>query len=305
MEFLRLPRFRRVPDIDPMHLTKRDVEIIHLIHRHRFLRSSHIVALVGESPQQVSRRLQLLYHHGYLERPRCQIDYYHRGGSRYIIYGIGHKGTALLKREPSHSIHSLTWGEKNRATSRLFLEHALLVSDVMVALELACRKTGNYRLLLGKQLQIPNATALQREPFHWSVKLGNGYKVGLIPDRVFALEPIDQPDKLTYFFLEADRGTMPIARKGLSQSSFQRKLFAYEATWTQNLHRSRFCFHRFRVLTVTNSTDRVDNLIAACQQLQRGHGLFLFAEQKTLLEADDVLTFPFTTGQGNKSALLS
>jgi hypothetical protein len=29
----------------------------------------------------VLRRLQLLFHHGYLDRPRAQIDYY-RAGSR-------------------------------------------------------------------------------------------------------------------------------------------------------------------------------------------------------------------------------
>lgn len=34
------------------------------------------------------RRLQRLYHHGYVERPACQIDYYQRGGSRSIAYGL-------------------------------------------------------------------------------------------------------------------------------------------------------------------------------------------------------------------------
>jgi hypothetical protein len=36
-----------------------------------------------------------------------------------------------------------------------------------------------------------------------------------------------------HFFLEADRGTMPVTRWTLSQTSFFRKLLAYEATWTQ------------------------------------------------------------------------
>ena len=34
------------------------------------------------------------------------------------------------------------WGENNRSIGRIFLEHTLLVSDVMVSLELACRKSG-------------------------------------------------------------------------------------------------------------------------------------------------------------------
>ena len=61
-----------------MQLTERDREIIRLVHRHRFLRSSHICSLIPGSPQQLLRRLKLLYHHGFLERPRSQIDYYHQ-----------------------------------------------------------------------------------------------------------------------------------------------------------------------------------------------------------------------------------
>ena len=37
------------------------------------------------------------------------------------------------------AIHQLDWKQKNHV-GRLFLEHALLVSDIMVAVELACRK---------------------------------------------------------------------------------------------------------------------------------------------------------------------
>jgi DNA-binding Lrp family transcriptional regulator len=79
MESSRLPRFKRASAVAPIELTERDRDIIRLVHRHRFLRSTQIVALVGDSSQQLLRRLRLLYHHGYLERPRAQIDYYHRG----------------------------------------------------------------------------------------------------------------------------------------------------------------------------------------------------------------------------------
>ena len=80
MESIRLPRFKRVAAVEPMQLTERDRDILRQVRRHRFLRSSHILALIGGSSQQVLRRLQRLYHHGYLDRPRAQIDYFHRGG---------------------------------------------------------------------------------------------------------------------------------------------------------------------------------------------------------------------------------
>ena len=301
MEFHRLPRFRRGPAVAPIQLTERDHDIIRLVHRHRFLRSRQIAALLGGSSQQLLRRLQLLYHHGYLERPRAQLDYYQKGGSRPIVYGLGNKGGALLKRELGTAIRDVSWGEKNRAVRRMFLEHALLVSDVMVALELACRKSG-VRLLTEKDL-VP----LGKYPsFRWRVNIDSRLKLGVVPDRVFALE-CDNPDdrrERAYFFLEADRGTMPVRRHGLSQTSFYRKLLAYEATWSQNIHRRRFGFHRFRVLTVTSSVPRVASLLEVCLQLKRGHGLFLFADRSVLDEPGLLFAPLWQSGRGGEPTSL-
>src|SRR3989344_7019410 len=103
----RLPRFKRASTIPVIVLTARDREMIDLVHRHRLLRSSHILALIGNSSQHLLRRLQLLYHHGFLERPRAQLDYYHRGGSREIVYVLGSSGAALLKREFGGTVREL------------------------------------------------------------------------------------------------------------------------------------------------------------------------------------------------------
>lgn len=296
MESARLPRFKRATEITPFQLTRRDREIIRTIQRHRFLRSSHIIALVGGSAQQVLRRLQLLFHHGYLDRPRAQIDYYREGGSRHLVYGLGRKGTSLLQREGRVAIAD--GSESNPAIGRLFLEHALLISDVMVALELACRAHGRVRLLTSSQLPLSNDTRRRQEPFHWSVKISGQHQCGIIPDRVFALEFDNHPAGRSYFFLEADRATMPVMRRGLAQSSFYRKLLSYEATWTQNIHRTRFGWPRFRVLTVTSSPERVQNLIEACTRLERGQGLFLFTDQDALVRHGDLLSLPWQSGRG-------
>jgi hypothetical protein len=279
----RLPRFKRVPAVPPMRLTERDRRIIRLIHRHRFLRSPQIVALLGGSTQQLLRRLKLLYHHRYLERPRAQIDRYGEGGSQHIIYGLGNKSRAFLKQELNVDFREASWGEKNRGVGRIFLEHAILVSDVMVSLELACRKHDGIKLLYEDQLALRS----EREPFQWRVKTSGGIRLGVIPDQIFALEykgENGQPERV-YFFLEADRGTMPVVRSGLTQTSFYRKLIAYEATWTQKIHQRRLGIHRFRVLTVTTVAARVKSLLEASSQLKRGHGLFLFAD-RTVLEKD-------------------
>src|SRR5882724_498719 len=163
MQSVRRSRFQREPDIAAMQLTDRDQHIIRHVHRHRFLRSSHIIALTGGSRQQTLRRLQLLFHHGYLERPRAQIDYFQRNSSRPLVYGIGSKGASLLRRELAAS--RIDWQAKNRSVGRVFLEHALLTADVMVAIELASRQ-GRARLLSVDEHPLTRATG-QSDTMQW------------------------------------------------------------------------------------------------------------------------------------------
>ena len=217
-----------------------------------------------------------------------------------MVYGLGDKGAALVKRE-----HGIRWSAKNRAVGRMFLEHALLVSEVMVTIELACRMAG-VRLLIDEDLPIHNATSQKRQPFRWHVKITSRLRLGIIPDRLFGLEFPDASGKPTraFFFLEADRGTMPVTRKTLSQTSFFRKLLAYEATWSQSLHQKLFGFHRFRVLTVTTSAARVTSLVTACTQLKSGHGLFLFADRDSFQAHGDVFSLPWLTGRPGETTRL-
>lgn len=275
----RSPRFHRIATVAPIQLTERDRAIIRLVHRHRFIRSHQIAALFGGSSQSVVRRLQLLFQHGYLERPRAQLKYLERGGSQSLAYGLGKKGGALLRHELGFVVDADLWSESNHEVGRVFLEHALLVSSVMVSLELACRQRG-FRLLYEDELALPVAP----QPFQWRVKIAGGIKLGVIPDAVFAIEYPDANAR-AYFFLEADRGTMPVVRKHLTQTSFKRKLLAYEATWADQVHQRHLGIHRFRVLTVTTIAARVQSLLAACAELKRGHGLFLFADT-SILEKD-------------------
>jgi hypothetical protein len=290
MDFHRLPRFQRVGNTDFFTLTSRDRSIIQFVHRHRFLRSVHIVSLIGTSSQPILRRLQLLYHHGFLERPRAQLDYYHSTGSRPIVYGLGNKGAALLRNDLGMRVPDVNWGDKNRSVGRIYLEHALLVSEVMVTFELACRQNGQIRFIDQQDLFVANDLNQVVQPFRWRVSLSSNLTLGLIPDRAFALEYHDETGQTdrAYFFLEADRGTMPVKRNNLSQTSMYRKFLAYEATWQNGIHRNRFGFHRFRVLTVATSTERLQSLIETCSQMRSGHGLFLFTNRASISKPEDV-----------------
>jgi hypothetical protein len=161
-----------------------------------------------------------------------------------MVYGIGNKGAKLLNGV-SEQRPRFDWTDRNQSIKQLHLQHTLLISDVMVALEKACAQNRTVRLVREDELV---ARIKFRDPFRWTVNVRSD-RLGLRPDKVFGLENTKTGEE-AFYFLEADRATMPVVRQNLDQSSFHRKLLAYEATWTQNIHRTRLGLHRFRVLTV-------------------------------------------------------
>ena len=100
----RRPRFRRAAEPPAFRLTDDDVVIIRLLARHRFLRSTHIAALVGRSLDRTNDRLKCLFHAGYVDRPRAQLDYYPTSGSAPIAYALADRGARLLMRARRHRI---------------------------------------------------------------------------------------------------------------------------------------------------------------------------------------------------------
>ena len=163
----------------------------------------------------------------------------------------------------------------------------------MVALERACRQRSEVRLLTEKDLNISK----RREPLQWNVLISQRVKCGVIPDRIFGLEFSGQR---CWYFLEADRATMPVTRRNFQQSSFQRKLLAYEATWTQKIPQRDFGIQRFRVLTVTTNSERVRKMMAACPK--QGRGIFLFTDTKTLQAQPDFLSLRWQTARDGECA---
>lgn len=300
----RKRRFQRQPE-GVLQLTERDITIIRAVHRYRFLNSVHLTTLLGGG-QGLIRRLGSLYHHGYLDRPREQIEFYRYAGLKPMVYAVGNKGAATLMHVDGVPRRKIDWNAKNRDSGILFIEHTLLIADVLIALETACRQSGRVRFIPPEEilLHAPEATRTSPKPFQWAVATayqGEKLTLGVNPDATFGLQYQDRPEgqNRLYCFLEADRSTMPILRQGHRQTSFFRKLTAYYATAKQDLMTTRFGFRRFRVLTVTSNPERVNNLIQATRALNGGQGLkmFLYTDQATLSQTPDLLGLGWRNGQ--------
>jgi len=286
-----------------MILTPRDLAILRAAHRHRLLRSTHLVALSGGSRQATLRRLQLLFHHGYLDRPSMQLDWYARG-SEPLVYALGNRGAELLETEGVVRRGGIRWDTKNRNLSRVFLHHTLAIAEVIVAFEAACRGREGVRFLPPEEVLAgaPPETRRLRLPFRWQVDVrhdGKLHRLGVEPDKVFGLrfEGELEGRNLAFFFLEADRGTMPVMRQGLAQTSFLRKLVCYQETWRQGIHRQHLGIPNFRVLTVTTNRERMEHLVEACRSLGGGGArLFLFTERENL-NCEDILSHEWVNGR--------
>ena len=189
----RRPRFSRVTQSIALQLTDRDVEIVRHVASHRFLRSSHLSTLLRASHQKISERLTALFHAGFLDRPRSQLQYHVRGGgSEYYVYALGTRGAHLLRECGASLSCTIDWTRKNRDATHQFLQHTLAVADVRVALAVACRERPGVVLRSAEDLlgDLPAQTRAARRPWSWRVSLqsdGGAHQLGVIPDYVFAI----------------------------------------------------------------------------------------------------------------------
>jgi hypothetical protein len=308
----RRPRFRRVEEPPPFQLTARDVAILHAVARYRFLSSTLIIRLIGGSSQQILRRLQLLFHHGYLDRPTSQIAQLAHAfdlGNRPFVYGLGRAGAQVLAEAGIPLKERLDWTTKNARATAQFLAHTIETAEAMIGFELACREEGTLELIDHHDLlpYLPEKTRDDDAPFHARVTFKTAREaltIGVVPDRVFSLAFKDRT-RLN-FALELDRGTMDIKSKQLvGKSSFRRKLLGYYHLWREGLHTSQWGFKAFRVLTVTPSEKRIENMLAVQREIvgQQGSNLFLFTTPERLAHKSP-LADVWVTGKGAQVALL-
>jgi hypothetical protein len=284
----RLPRLRRVEAPKPFQLPARDVAIVHAVARFRFLSSVQIARCVGGSHQQILRRLRLLFDHAYLDRPAAQLlqlTHVLETGNQPLIYGLGRAGARLMADHGDTQADKLDWTTKNTPATALFLAHTIETADAMIAFDSACKMNADVALIDHHALIpfMPEATRKARDPFRCRVSISLPHQrealmLSVIPDRLFSLRFAN--DTRFNFALELDRGTMDIASRTLvGKSSIRRKLIGYHQAWLQKRHTERWGFQSFRVLMLTPSEKRLQNMLAEQQTVVGGKGsnLFLFS----------------------------
>lgn len=279
----RLPRFIRHRHRKPAFvLQERDRELVRVVSQHRVISSDDLQLLVAGSDQTILRRLQKLFHNGYLDRPRSQ----RQRGNAPMVYALGQKGAELVVLEAGAKAAG-DWSEKNRLIGPMFLEHALMVSRFQTALRVSLRERGNASLERWyADGAIRDAVCVEHE--------ASTERIPVAPDAFFTLKLLNEPEghNRVHVFLEADRGTMTTKR-------FFTKMRGYWHWWRSGQAEERLGIKNFRVLTVTKTPERAANLCAVTQELDppkhRGLGMFLFGSEQTLSEPSQILASIWAT----------
>jgi len=257
MELSRFMKKQQIKAKSNFKINKTDLKIIRGLSEYRFLDTKQIIALnPGLSERTIKRRLQYLFQAGFLDRPQSQFSYF--SPSRYIIYTIGKKGMKLIDPDKKNNINI---PKKNRRVKPLFLFHALMVSNFRLALSLTLKDEEESTLLRWRQNDLSDSVYVGSE------------RLPVNPDGFFTIE--DKGD-LLHFFLEADRSTMTTKR-------FLNKMKAYWQWWLEEKCKDKLGVSKFRVLTITISEERKENLRRITRKAnegKEGSNMFLFVCEK-------------------------
>jgi hypothetical protein len=265
--------------------TARDFEILDLIYRYRYLEARHVRALIHGSGQQVTRRLQGLFHNQYIRRyvPRLRMRPDLDPGATLMAYGLERRGARALQAhrarlavERAGEPELVRWRKDYTRRTEWFLEHQLMISNFRCVLELALRGTPAVELIHWDQgqdtwLRVPIPG--ERTRF-----------VRVAPDARFSLREAGQ---IRNFYLETDRSTE-------EHSQLLRKFVGYwwylQSSAYQQAHPHP---RRVNVLFVTTGYQRMLNMMETLTELQKpnradhgGKGLFWFCRDKDYLIDD-------------------
>ena len=244
---------------DPLQIQPRDIALLRDVWEFRFLNTEQILGLHDGSRRNLRGRLNLLFQHGYLDRPTVQKSA--RLVTSHIVYSLGRKGAEVLAKNAEEREGIFRRVKENVHTLPL-IAHSLMISQFRVCLMLALKQQGDIKLTRWVQgNDLKSALVMRR-----------GANPPLVADAFFMLET---PTHKYPCFLEADRATM-------TQERFVSKLKMY---WRHNREESfkdTLGVSHFRVLTITPHEKRAENLCHASKDAddrREGSLMYLFLSE--------------------------
>lgn len=236
-------------------LKPRDLEILSAVHQHRFLTTDLIWRLVrddghgsldygigkdgkkrptsyGFGLKALYKRLAMLHKGGFLARHYVTDQPYGAShGSPRAVYGLGFKAVPPVADFIGASLNEVRRLVEANEVKSPYLRHALEVSSFRITLTLACREShGQINLMFWEQgIQLRDSVIGKSQE-------GSEERFPVYPDAFFGLSVHGR--RLSYF-LEIDRGTMPIVASS-ARSDLRKKFIGYKLYADTHRHSHRY-----------------------------------------------------------------
>ena len=192
------------------------------------------------------RRLQGLFHHGYLDRIQRPVVL--GEGRNAFAYALDRRGADLIASMQDVDRATVGWRPKDNRFGPTFLDHLININSVRVVTQLLRCSDAFSRVEWIDELVLKSGAYQDKMPTYRR----SGTPTRIFPDGFCAIWTLERQQPAS-FFLEVDQGTM-------QNALWANKIEAYRTFRDSGLSYRHFATKHFRVLAVVNSERRLQNL---------------------------------------------
>lgn len=250
-------------------ITTELLDLLELLFRYKYLRSSFLQALLASESRALNYRLKLRREQGYIFQPREQFRGYNNLWCPRI-YSLTKAGEQVLH---THGRFPATLTRLHRHSKDAPVKnfaHAMMICDALASIEIGLKEKAELipwtaiieRTTVPEPLKLPFETVYQ----------GKSLRGVLVPDGLFGIRYPDQT--VSFFALEAENFN-PVEPKDLKRASTLKKLLGYHDIITRKRY-DQLGISNLRVLFVFPTKARATHARELAERLYGRSNAFLF-----------------------------
>ena len=258
----RRSRFKRTSTGKRVVLANRDLEILRWLFRYRYLRQSHLQALLQpRSTKRFVERLGDLFHEtALINRPAANGSSFDLR-STPMLYEITQSGIDWLAIQDALPHRAVTFSMQSRRAYSPQLPHTMMIIETLLAIECEANKEPGQRFVPVEEIlaRAPQATQIAPNPLAVPADLivGAKYKsrkTWLIPDALYGIEyDTDGEKRYRFWALECER-ISPVWRSSYAASSTAKKQALYNAFIASKAYRTHWGIPNLKLKVVRPQT---------------------------------------------------
>lgn len=257
---MRKDRKKRSPQPRRIKITSNVLDILVLLAKYRYLRSTFIYGLLPErSVDGCSRTLRRMFDAHLIQKPKSQWLGYNQKEDA-DIYEIDERGWLQLRRRSlvPYEVTTLTRSKGEGAPKQF--DHAMMICDALASIEMGHTAEGLEFIPWGAIRE--RATTDNPLKMPCRIKTTDTF---IVPDGIFGTRY--QDGKVWFSALEAENYN-PVAPRDLKRASFLKKLHGYNHIAKHKPYRDQLAIPNLRYLFVAPTERKVASMIEAAGKMR-------------------------------------